>query len=105
MFHQYQNLHLIHGRKKKDGEQLSADESNVQKIIGGVEMGLGFGGIFFTGGKQVLTGAYVMADGAIVFSEGSNNKKCTPFFHFANDFASPNIQIPNTKIQFVNPLP
>ena len=71
--------------QKKDGEQLTKDESNVQMIIGGAEMGLGFVGIFFTNGTQISTGAYVMADGAIVFSEGNNSKKCTPFFHFAND--------------------
>ena len=90
---------------KKDGDLLTKDESNVQMAIGGVEMGLGFAGIFFTGGTQVQTGAYVMADGAIVYAQGSKNIKCTPFFHLAHDFVSPNVAIPNTKIQYVNPLP
>jgi hypothetical protein len=91
--------------RKKEGSLLTKDESNVQMGIGGIEMGLGFAEIFFTGGTQVQTGAYVMADGAIVFSQGQDNKKSTPFFHLANDFLCPNIQISNSDIQFVSPLP
>jgi RHS repeat-associated protein len=90
---------------KKEGDFLTQDEANLQMAIGGVEMGLGFAGIFFTGGTQVQTGAFVMADGAIVLAQGSNKIKCTPFYHLANDFLSPNIAIPNYKIQYVSPLP
>ena len=77
----------------------------MQKVIGCVEMGLGFAGIFFSGGTQVQTGAYVMADGAIVLAQATNNLKSTPLFHLATDFLSPNIEIPNTNIQYVSPLP
>ena len=90
---------------KEDGAPLSRGESTCQKIVGIGEMLLGFGGIFFTGGKAVKTGAWVMADGAIVFSGGMDNEKVTPFLHLGNDFSNPAAKIPNANIYYVSPLP
>ena len=90
---------------KEDGAPLSRGESTCQKIVGIGEMLLGFGGIFFTGGKAVQTGAWVMADGAIVFSGGMDNEKVTPFLHLGNDFANPAAKMPNANIYYVSPLP
>ncbi len=91
--------------RKKSGDDLTDGEAKVQKIISSGEMFLGFCGIFFSGGKTVQSGAYLMADGAIVYSAGMDKKKSTPLFHLANDFANPAIAIPDTEIYYVSPLP
>lgn len=92
-------------REKKDGDELTSEEAEMQKIMGCIEMVVGFGGIFFTKGICLQSGAFVMADGAIVASASIKNQKCMPFVHMANYFQNPSMKIPNSKFHFASPLP
>lgn len=92
-------------KEKPKGAILTAEESLIQEIAGGVEIVVGFLVMFATGGYGVQTGAFMMADGAIVFSEGQNGEKVRPFEYFTNFFVNPHIDIPESDIDFVSPLP
>ena len=89
---------------KDEKAVLVQEERNIQRNIGLGEMVFGFAGVFFSGGYGVLPGACIMADGAIVFSGALHDEKVTPLRHFANDFASPAIDIPNSSVKYVSPF-
>lgn len=79
---------------------MTAEESLIQEIAGGVEIVVGFLVMFATGGYGVQTGAFIMADGAIVFSEGQNGEKVRPFEYFTIFFVNPHIDIPESDIDY-----
>jgi RHS repeat-associated protein len=75
---------------KPSGEPLTKGEAVVQKVAGGIIMGLGFGGMFsktaatITNGKSVNYGLAAMATGAMVFVDGIHGVKSNPLEKFTN---------------------
>ncbi|MDC7239067.1 MAG: hypothetical protein PQJ50_01775 [Spirochaetales bacterium] len=68
--------------QKENGDSLTKSESEFQQALGITEMVIGpIGGVAgaqMSGGKSVLMGLYVMADGAELYNKGSEGIKAQP---------------------------